>query len=303
MGTILIKAISLILIIVIGFAIKRAGWVNAGDFPKFSKIVIRITVPCILITNFNNFNITYSLIFITAAGIVINLIQQLTGYILNRNNNRNEQAFSILNIGSYNVGAFAIPFISGFLGPEPVAYASLFDMGNTISAAGIGYGWAVSLASGSKKTTVGSFLKKMFSSWLFDTYIFIIIIRVMDLRLPDAVINFTTTVGNANTFLAMLMIGIGLELHLDRKKLKKAFKYLGTRYLFAIIFTTITAFFIPFPKDIKTVLCMLFFSPIAVMATGFTSDIDGDIEISSFMISVSIIVGIITMPAIYALMS
>jgi predicted permease len=182
MGTILVKAISLVLIIVVGFVIKRAGWVSTGDFPKFSKIVLRITIPCILINNFNNFDITYNLLYLTAIAIVVNLIQQLAGYLINRRNNGKDKAFGIFNIGSYNVGAFAIPYISGFIGPGPVVYASLFDMGNTISAAGIGYGWAMSLASDSKKSTIEDFLKNMFKSWLFDTYIFIIIIVVMLLK-------------------------------------------------------------------------------------------------------------------------
>lgn len=261
MGAILVKAISLILIIVIGFIIKRVGWVSLSDFPKFSKIVLRITIPCILITSFNNFKITYNLLFLTAVSIAANFIQQLTGYLMNLHNNGKEQAFGILNIESYNIGAFSIPYISGLIGPQSVAYASLFDMGNTISCAGFGYGWAISAAREGQKTTVKSFLKSMFSSWLFNTYMFLIIMRIFKLQLPDAVIAFTTTVGSANTFLAMLMIGIGLELRLDPRKLKKALKYLGIRYLFAFVFTALAVFFIPFPKDIKVVLCMLFFSP------------------------------------------
>ena len=35
MGEIAAKAASLILIIVIGYVIKRIGWVSAADFPKF----------------------------------------------------------------------------------------------------------------------------------------------------------------------------------------------------------------------------------------------------------------------------
>ena len=66
MGEIAAKAASLILIIVIGYVIKRIGWVSAADFPKFSKIVLRITLPCALITSFNTFDITYNLLFLTA---------------------------------------------------------------------------------------------------------------------------------------------------------------------------------------------------------------------------------------------
>jgi malate permease and related proteins len=302
MGAILVKAISLILIIVIGYTIKRAGWVGLSDFPKFSKIVLRITLPCALITSFNKFDIHYNLLFLTAIGIGVNLIQQLSGYLMNRKNGAAEQAFAINNIGSYNIGAFGMPYISSFIGSESMIFASIFDVGNSIGAAGIGYGWSLSVAKGKEKTTVWRFIKNMLSSPVFDTYLFVLIMRLMKLQLPEAVITFTSTVGSANTFMAMLMIGIGLELRLSQKKFKTAFKYLGIRYGFALAFSILTAFFIPFPKDIKTVLCMLFFAPIAAMITGFTSDINGDIETSAFMTSVSIIVGIVAMPLILLIM-
>lgn len=302
MITIFVKAISLIMIIVIGNIIKKVGWVTQSDFSKFSKIVLRITLPCTLITSFNNFDISYNLLFLLAIGLVVNLIQQLTGYIVNRNNSNKEQAFSILNIGSYNIGAFAMPYISGFIGSQSIIFASIFDIGNSIGAAGISYGWAISVARENEKTTIWRFLKNMLSSPIFDTYLFLMIMRLMKLHLPDAVITFTSTVGSANTFLAMMMIGIGLEIHLHSEKLNTAFKYLGIRYGFALIFTVIVVFFTPFTQSVKTVLCMLFFSPIAAMISGFTSDIDGDVETSTFMTSVSIIIGIIMMPVIMMVM-
>jgi predicted Na+-dependent transporter len=98
------------------------------------------------------------------------------------------------------------------------------------------------------------------------------------------------------------MIGIGLELHLDMNKFKTAFRYLGVRYCFSFIFAILIAFLTPFSQQIKTVLCMLFFSPIAAMTAGFTSDVQGDVETSAFMTSLSIIVGIIVMPLLLMIM-
>jgi predicted permease len=298
MFAIFVKAISLIAIIFIGYGIKRVGWVSRDDFPKFSKIVLSITLPCALITSFNEFSITLNLLSITVIGFLVNIIQQLTGFLINRRNGAKEQSFSIINIGSYNIGAFAMPYISGFIGAKSILYASFFDIGSSFGAAGVGYGWGMSLAEENKKTTVLSFIKNMLSSPVFDTYLFLLIMRMTDLRLPDAVITFTSTVGSANTFMAMLMIGIGLEINLNPKKFRKAFKYLVIRYISAVIFSVIVAFFLPLSHDIKTVLSMLFFAPIAAMITGFTSNAGGDVETSAFMTSVSIIIGIVLMPLI-----
>ena len=302
MGEIAAKAASLILIIVIGYVIKRIGWVKAEDFPKFSKIVLRITLPCALITSFNTFDITSNLLFLTAIGLLANLILQITGYLVNQRKGGIAQAFGIINLGSYNVGAFAMPYIAGLMGPQSIIFASLFDVGNSFGAAGIGYGWSRSVADEKQKTTLGGFLKLMFLSPLFDTYLLLLLMRLFGLQLPDSVITFTSTVGDANTFMAMLMIGIGLELGLDAHRFKLAFKYLAIRYGFSLIFSILTVLFLPVSMVVKTILCMLFFSPIASMATGFTDEAGGDVETSAFMNSVSILIGIFALPLVLAVM-
>lgn len=302
MGQILVKAVSLVMIIAIGYIIKQLKWVSVSDFPKFSKIVLRITLPCALVTNFNHYNISYSLMFLIGLGIITNLIQQLTRYLLNRGKGPKEQAFGIFNSASYNIGAFAMPYISGFIGPGAVLIASIFDIGNSIAAAGIGYGWGMAIAKDNQKVSVWGFLKSMFSSPVFDTYLFLLIMRLLGLHMPWPVITFTSTVGSANTFMAMFMIGVGLELRLHSEKFKTAFQYLGIRYGFSITFAIVTIFFMPFSKDIKTVLCMLYFAPIAAMISGFTSEAEADVETSAFMTSVSIIVGIVVMPMVLMFM-
>ncbi|MFZ2371348.1 MAG: hypothetical protein WAV96_01015, partial [Trichococcus flocculiformis] len=60
--------------------------------------------------------------------------------------------------------------------------------------------------------------------------------------------------------------------------------------------------FLPVSMVVKTILCMLFFSPIASMATGFTDEAGGDVEASAFMNSVSILIGIFAMPFVLAVM-
>lgn len=300
---ILAKALSLVLIIVIGYGIKKLGWVSADDFPKISKIVLRITLPCALITNFNDFNISFHLLFLAVIGFSVNLLQQATRYGLNCRKTSKEQAFGIFNSASYNIGAFGIPYISGFLGPGPVLFASIFDIGNSIASAGIGYGTGMALAKDNKKISVSQIARGMFASPIFDIYIFLLLMRILDIHLPKPVITFTSTVGSANTFLAMLMIGIGLTLRLDKSRLLKSLQYLGIRYCFAILFSAITLMFFHFSTDIKTVLCMLYFAPIAAMTSGFTGEADADVETSVFMTSVSIIVGIVVMPLILMLLA
>ena len=295
MQDVLVRALSLVLIIVLGFTIKKLGWVSKEDFGIFSKIVLKVTLPCAIITSFNEVTIDQSLLIYTVIGMFCNFILGGVGFIVGKRKGPGEQAFNIVNYGSYNIGAFTMPYISSFLGPASVVIVSLFDVGNTLSAAGINYSVAKSLSNKSNRISIKSVVVNMFSSVLFVTYITMFIIRLLGLYLPSQILVFTSIAGDANTFLAMLMIGIAFEINIDTNKLQKSVKGLLNRYLTSIFMSLIIYFVLPIPMAGKAVLTIVLFSPIASMATGFTKEIDGDLESSSFMNSLTIVFGIIIM--------
>lgn len=303
MDAILLKAATLVLIIAIGYVIKRLGWVATQDFPIFSKIVLRITLPCALAVSFDTFDLTPSLLFLALLAFGVNLIQQVAGFLLGRRQGRAAQTFGVLNVGGYNIGLFAMPYLSGLLGHQAIAYAIIFDVGNSLAAAGIGYAWAMSLSRPDRKTSIWRFIVQLLKSPIFDTYLVLLALGGLQLHLPRAVISFATIVGSANTFLAMLMIGIGLEVSLSSAKYAAAARLLAARYGMAVVFTVAMWYLLPTEPLVKIIVAMLFFAPIPSMTSGFTADARGDVELSTFMTSISIFIGIVAMPIVQMLLS
>lgn len=301
MKEVLVQALSLIAIICLGQIIRRLGWFDRNDFSKLSRLMLSVTLPAVLVTNFNSFQIDMHLFFIILIGAAVNMIQSVASFLLHRKQEKKEKAFAVINGNSYNIGAFAMPYLEVFMGPESLIWSSLFDIGNAVTSAGVNYSWGMGLA-GDQKTGPLAFLRRMLKSPVFVTYLFLMSMQVLHIRLPEEIIHFTGLVGQANTFLAMFIIGLGLELKLSRTKLKKAFRMLLQRYFFAVFFLLLTWFLLPADPEIKKCLCLLYFAPIAAMTPGFTAEIKGDIELSSFLTSVSIIVAIIMMPLILAIL-
>ncbi len=300
MSEVIIRATSLILIMISGFYIKKIGWVGKEHFSIFSKIVLRYTLPCAIITSFNSMEVDTSLLIFTAIGISVNILAAIVGYFTGRAKGRKEQAFRILNTGSFNIGAFTLPYISTFLGAEGVVRTSLFDVGNSIGAAGINYSIAKSLADDTKKITLFGIVRNMLTSVIFCTYLGMFLLRIAHITLPAPLITFTGIVGQANTFLAMLMIGIGFEIQLDKSKLRKAITILASRYLITIAAVILISLFLPVSAEGKRIFSIVLFSPIAAMTSGFTQEIDGDVTTSVFMTSLSTIVSIIIITVLLA---
>ncbi|MEA5116488.1 MAG: hypothetical protein VB036_02590, partial [Propionicimonas sp.] len=133
------------------------------------------------------------------------------------------------------------------------------------------------------------------------TYAVLLILMLVGARLPDPVIVFTSTIGAANPFLAMLMIGVGLELRLPRRKLRLALRFLAVRYLIAILVAVATWFWLPLAADVRSIVCALWFAPLASMIPGFAERLGLDVEASTFMTSVSMAVGIVVIPLVLLL--
>ena len=64
MTEILIKAICFVLMIALGYTLKKIGFFHTEDFTVLSKIVLNITLPCAVITNFSGFAFEPTLILL-----------------------------------------------------------------------------------------------------------------------------------------------------------------------------------------------------------------------------------------------
>lgn len=296
MSEVIVNALSLIAILVIGYAIKRAGWATVQDFPLLSKIVLRITLPAALIGAFDSLQVTPTLFALTAIAVIANLAHQGVGYLMELRGTRRDRAFAVLNVGGFNIGAFATPYTSGMMGPSAIASTSMFDVGNSFTAAGVGYGAGMTIAG--KSGGPGRFVLTMFRSPVFVTYVVLLLLNLLNLHFPGPVLDFAALVGAANPFMAMIMIGVGFEIRLDRARLGRAAKYLGARYAISVAIALAVWFLVPIDAVSRAVACMILFAPMASMTPGFTAEAGGDVELSSFMTAVTIVIAVVAMPLI-----
>ena len=98
---VLTKASLFIIIIIMVYVLKSASFFKASDFKVVSRIVLNITLPCAVVSNFNKLKIDMSLLFLIIVGIVCNFIMIGTGYLAAYKNNDNEKAINMININYF----------------------------------------------------------------------------------------------------------------------------------------------------------------------------------------------------------
>lgn len=300
MVDVLIKAGCFVLIILMGYTLRRTGFFKEGDFQVLSKIVLKITLPAAIVSSVANKEISPSLLFISLLGLLCGIIYVVIMCVLNLKNSRDRMAFDVLNTPSYNIGNFTLPFVQSFLGPVGMLTVSLFDVGNAMICLGGTYSIASMIKSGGK-FDIRKIINKLLHSIPFDTYVIMLILGLLQIKVPAAVTTVAGIIGGGNAFLAMLMIGVGFNLSGDRSQIAHIAKIMVIRYSVAIALALVFFNLLPLELEYRQALALLVFSPIGSAAPAFTAELKSDIGLASAINSVSIIISVICIVVVLAI--
>lgn len=292
MTDILTRAGCFVAIIILGYLLKKLKFFPDDAFTVLSKIVIRVTLPATIVVNFAGKTFDLSMLTIILLNVAINVTLILIALALGRKQSREDLAFDVLNMPSYNIGTFTLPFCQSFLGPMGVLTTSLFDTGNGF----FGLGGAYSIAAMVKDGVRFSFRRighTLIRSMPFMTYVVMLVLALLHLTPPQPVLEFAGIIANANAFLAMLMIGVGFHLELDKQHIGKVVKILSVRYALSAAAALIFWNLLPFELEVRQALVLLVFSPTASASPGWTQELKGDVGLASAIGSVSIVCSIV----------
>ena len=292
MQDILIKAACYIAIIILGYVLRRTGFFGPEAFGVLSKTVLKITLPCAIISSNAGKAIDMSLLTIILLSFGAGVLYMLLGSLIYWKKGKDAQAFGILNVPGYNIGAFAMPFTQNFLGPMGNVATSLFDMGNALICLGGAYGVAAAVKEG-KGFDIKRILKNLLTSVPCMTIVIMVVLNLFALTPPKPIVAFATIIGNGNAFLAMFTIGVGFKLSGDRSQIGDMVKILGTRYGVAAVLALVFYFVLPFHLEIRQALVILAFAPIGSAIPIFTAELKGDVGLSAAINSVAIVISIV----------
>ena len=301
MQSILIKAGCYIAIIVLGYVLRRKGFFGPETFGVLSKVVIKITLPAAIVASSAGKPIDVSMLTLSLLGFGGGVLYMLLGFLVSRGKSRGERAFTVLNIPGYNIGTFALPFTQEFLGPVGVLSTSLFDMGNSFVCLGGAFGVARAVKEGGKPNFL-RILKAPFASIPFLAHLTMVTLNLLHLDVPGPILSFAGILGNANAFLAMLMIGVGFRLSGERSQTRAIVRILSVRYGLGLVLAAAFYFLLPFELRVRQTLAILALSPIGSAVPVFTAELKEDEGLSSAINSIAIVISIVLIVALLLVM-
>ena len=256
------------LIILAGYTLKRLGVFRTEDAKVISRVVINLTLPAAFITGFRGFRFDAEYLIVIAIALVCNFLLLGVAFAITKGTDIPTRPLYAMNLSSYNIGTFVLPFAQSFLPTQAIVGVSMFDAGNCPINYGISYALVMGRNSGSAKNSLNMVVDKLLHSVPFMTYLLLMIKCALGLEFPEPVYTVASMVGSANSFLAMLMIGILFQVRVEKDDLRQVLQILGLRYginllLIALLWQT------PLSLMVRQVLALALVAPVPSVALVF----------------------------------
>ncbi|PTH32284.1 malonate transporter [Staphylococcus agnetis] len=264
------RFIMILLLIALGYILKRIGYVKGSEAKVMTTIVLNVTLPAVVIVNLNGATLTPSLSLLPILMILYGIITKLIVIILFIKYNNEVRGTVAMLIASLNIGIFAYPLVEQMWPKYGLLYFGMADIGGAILMFGVTYIIAGYFKNAESTLNIKTIVLKCLSSIPLMTYIVMISLCLLTIKIQPIIIDFFDLLGKANLPLSMMLLGVLLDFKIERRYLPLTFKYVGIHYGLGLLFGSLVYFFLPVSDDmIKTTLILIWLLPVGVATLSY----------------------------------
>lgn len=298
---------ALLLAILGAYAGKRMKVFGDHDYRLLQTLIFNVTLPAAVIQSFAKNDHDLRMFWVILLGFLSAFIPLLVIYFVERRAPRASRGFQMLAGTTFNIGSFALPVITTFLGAGAGVAVVMFDTGNAMMCAAgslVLTNLLLHLDKGWDRMTTAqkchAVARNFYSSVPFDMYLVMILLLLFGIPVPDPVVTLITPFANANTFLSMAMVGMMMEIPRSRDDLLDMLRVLGWRLAVAVIAALAAWFLLPLSADVRLIVAVTAFAPISIFSTKFVDQTLDRGELAGFSLTISAIISLLIMAGMCA---
>lgn len=296
------KVASFVVIILIGTAAGHNVKFGEGADHLISKIVFNLTLPCAIIRAFEASEFDRTLLCPIAIGFAANAVPFFLSLFSYANKPKDERVLQQSNVAGFNIGCFALAFVQAFFPAQAAVATCLFDAGNSLMCTGGTWALIRACVLGTDyqcfRDKAKVFARGLFSSAAFDYYVVLIVMSLFGLRIPPRAITLIDLIANANSFLAMFVIGLMIRFTVNKAIVVELVRLLSWRFAFATLLSLAALFLLPFDPVIRKVVAVLAWAPAPSTGPVYTLWAGGDKGLAGMANALTIFAGIVVMTSL-----
>lgn len=196
------------LMMLLGFSLKRIGFLKAQDRDLLSDIVLYIALPAMIFTNLRTADIASDMLFLPVLGIATSVLLLIPAYIYCRIRNYDEKTTWTILIASsiMNTGFIGFPVCLGVFGQAGFLNAVFFDLSTSAMVVAYGVILARKFAGNTKEV-----IKNTVTFMPLWAVIFGLVFNVLNIPVGYVFDNILTYLSGATIPMIMLALGLSLD--------------------------------------------------------------------------------------------
>ena len=282
-----------LLLIAVGYLIKRVGLVSRDDGRILNRIVLYVTLPAVNLRVISATELSWELLMLPVlmfvAGLTMSRVAYRRGKALDLSR-RDMGTFVISFCGV--MGSMAYPFAEAAFGAEGVRTVAISDLGNAIVIFGVAYSLSFHYSENAD-FSAWQIVKKVVT--FFPLLAFLVAVglnlaRVDVCGVPGRLIDELAVV---NSPLMLLSLGIYLDLDVSRSE----FKVLGTQLLWkyglGALVSVFTLIALPFTGATRAVTFLLPLMPTSLSTLLYSVEQELNPRFAAMLISLTMVVSLV----------
>ncbi|MHA2287770.1 MAG: AEC family transporter [Promethearchaeota archaeon] len=286
-----------LLIVAIGYIVKKLRILKETDGDTISRIIFNVTLPAVIFKFAVTIQFEFKLILLPLSGIFFGFLIAFIAYLLFRKEPSRLKGVMIMTTMGFSVGNFFFPLVEGIWGQLGMQYVALFDIGNAFTLFITCYLISVIHSPSNQEDSVNIdfkfMLKRVVRSGPLLSYFFAIIINFSGVGIPSFFSDLIDILASANTALAWLLLGVFLHFKFEKKEWMSIIKVLVVRFGVGLLVGLCLFFFLPhsiFSPLFRIIICLSLILPMGLSVIIFSVENGHDQKFATMIANLTILI-------------
>lgn len=289
-----------LIIIALGYMIKRLNIITEENGKVVAKVIFNITLPAVILNVMSTIVFSLSLILLPLVNVMFSLGMFVIGLILFKNRPRKIKGLALMTLIGFNVAHFSFPLVEGIWGQDGLRYIALVDVGNAFTIFVVCYLvgsiFSSNIDADHLNIDVKHIAKQLLKSAPLLSYILALVLNFSGVILPIFFKDLISVLARANTALSLLLLGIYLNFKFEKAEWNIILKVLFTRYSIGLIIGLSLFFLLPlyqFDHLFRIIIAISLILPAGLAVIPFTVEFEYDQKLASMILNLTIIISFI----------
>ena len=283
--------------ILLGYFLKRIGFLKADHSALLSRIVMNVTFPALILVTFSSSTITKELFLLPWIPVLSGFAGLASGLYIFRKLPDDTKGLMLMATMGLNIGLFAFPIIQGLFGDLGIQVAAMIDIGNAFVIFGLSYmvGERFSPATEHQKRGLWGTIRVFGRSVPLVCYILAIIINLAGWTLPVFAVSWLGILARANQFLVLLVLGLVLSFGWRNHLKSGLISLVLLRYAIGLALGVLVWMFLPVDAAVRKIVFMCLILPVGFTVVPYSIEFGYDRDSGGAVVNMTLIISFFLM--------